>query len=300
MSTTIKRVDGQNFLYEYLQHDLRTSDPVLFRCIVRDMIIKLGIWLPRSMYQSLPILLPHVVRDASCRANKRLKRDEQWGSANSQGFLRDDNSLIKGLVRSLDIKSPNYRPYNNRRRGGGFWAAHVWDRTVDDQSATEDARTNSFVPNLVWLPASVAQLTDTSKSYAQWLVQALAQRLYRDVQLHVGLSPFVSDAWNQLLNENCFVSEQLPDPKELNFFELSPRFLDTRLRRIEASLSWLTWVGNGKSPTSRPSIPGRILPSRYGDSLKDLDPARAVHLSGHLERYLKAAKAAMYERSQVL
>lgn len=293
MSTTPKRVNGHNFLYEYLQHGLRERKPELFHLIVRDMVTKLGIWLPFAIYQHLPILLPHVIRDASCRANKKLNREEQWGSSNAEGFLRDDNSLIKGLVGSLDISSPSFRPYRNRRRGGGFWAAHVWSQTSDGKLATEDARTNSFLPNLVWLPANVAKLTDATQSYAQQVVQALSLKLYREVQLPCQLKPFVEESWDQLTTKDPEMIEDLADPDELNYFRLSPTFLGTRLQKIEASLSWLRWVCDGRPTTKRPSIPDKVLPSRYAMSLEGLDSAPMEKLMSYLDKYVAAVRTSM-------
>jgi hypothetical protein len=43
--------------------------------------------------------------------------------------------------------------------GKGFVASHVWRKLVNGSSAPQHALTNSFIPNLVWLPTQVAKLS---------------------------------------------------------------------------------------------------------------------------------------------
>ena len=288
---TKQTVNANNFLYEFLQHQLRQQDEDLYRHIVRDMVVKLGIWFPQSTYQQLPILLPHVVRDATARQNRKLNRKERWGSPNDTGYLRDDNSLVKGLVRSLEIHSPTFRPYMNRYPGSGFWAAHVWNRTNNGGRATETARTNSFLPNLVWLPASVAKLTDVQGDYAQLLVQAISSSLYRHTELRADLLQFTDESWNMLPPEASDLDDELPRLEELNYFKVTPKFIETRLVRIETALVLLRWVKNGRA-SDRPSTPGKILPRRYVEGLETMDSFDVEELCDYLERYSLAVRSA--------
>lgn len=146
-------VDGTHLMYHYLQKSLQDEDSELFQQIVSRLIVRLGIWFPPRIYRILPIALPHVVRDPSCRGTGE---DDQWSSPNDQGYVRDDNTLVKSLVRSFNIQSTHFPQYSGKKLGRGFVAAHVWSRTVDGQFTTRQAITNSFLPNLVWLPANVA------------------------------------------------------------------------------------------------------------------------------------------------
>ena len=282
-------VNATNFLYEFLQHHIRPQDDHLYRCIVRDLIVKLGIWFPLSIYPRLPILLPHVVRDASARKGARLNQEEAWGSPNRLGYLRDDNSLVKGLVDNLGIYSPTFRPYKDRYRGNGFWAAHIWNRTNDDKPATKLASVNSFVPNLVWLPSSVARLTDVKGDYAQLLVRAISKSLYGSVEVPLELLRFTNEAWNRLPTNETSFEDELPGPEELNYFKVTPRFLETRLIRINAALTLVRWVENGR-PSDRPVIPKRVLPRRYIEGLESMDSLDVEELSDYLQRYSLAVR----------
>lgn len=134
-----------------------------------------------DFYRKLPIILPYVVRDNSCRIKKPTGEDE-WGSANSKGFLRDDNTLLKGIVRSFKIKSMKILEYDGKKLGTGFVASHIWGKVSVDNNIMISSRhhkLNSFVPNLVWLPVQISKLTDREGSFAQSLLQAISYDLWR-------------------------------------------------------------------------------------------------------------------------
>ena len=81
------------------------------------MVCAMGVWLPLDVYERFPILLPWVVRDPTCRGHKSKGIPDQWGSPNELGFLRDDNSLIKSLPRSLPIQSESSADLDGARMG---------------------------------------------------------------------------------------------------------------------------------------------------------------------------------------
>jgi len=173
------------------------------------LLIDLSIWIPPSFCKKLPIILPYVVRDPSCRVKRETGEDE-WGSANEHGFLRDDNTLIKGLVRSFDIRSPTVRSYDGFRLGRGFVASHIW-RNVRIKGthmiSSRHHKLNSFVPNLAWLPIQISKLTDREGSLPQRLLQAISHKIYREISLP-----------REILN----LWEYLPFPEEFHdFFSVS-------------------------------------------------------------------------------
>ncbi len=134
--------------------------------LIKHLLIDLPIWIPTNFYTMLPIILPYVVRDNSCRI-KTSNDHYEWGSANSRGFLRDDNTLLKGIVRSFPIRSANIPAYNGKKLGTGFVASHIWGKiTVEDNSliSSRHHMLNSFVPNIVWLPLQISKLTDREGS----------------------------------------------------------------------------------------------------------------------------------------
>ena len=273
-------VDGTKFLHDYLQH-LAQGDRRQYRRILRDMVVKLSIWFPASMYEQLPILFPHVVRE-------RVPKP-QYASPNNKGYLRDDNTLIKDVVRSLEIHSSSFVPYMGRRRGNGFWAAHIWDKTSDGRFTTKIACTNSFIPNLVWLPESIAKLTDVEGSDARQLVQAISRTLYQNITVHDDLSPFTEEAW-QLLPTEAVGPVRVPNPRELNYFCITPEFIQNRLIRINAAHDLLKWVQDGRI-SARPDIAKRVLARRYIGGLESKASLNVTDLCTYLGDYREAAQS---------
>ena len=224
-----RRIDGNNVLYHYLQKVIVAREDDFSRELVRRLILDLSIWLPVALYRAAPVLLPFCVRDSSVKA-------KEWGSAGADGCLRDNNSALKLLVGHYTIDSPRPSVYPRSSRGHGFIASHAWRRIrIDGHSrfATTHPRTYSFIPNLAWLPAQVAKLTDHEGSYAQQVLQAISHALYAPA---AAAHPAVlAGIW-----------ESLPDPEldldvdlaQLNYFSVSPRSVSIRrgllLREIGA------------------------------------------------------------------
>src|SRR5207248_16566 len=101
------------------------------------------------------------VRDPLCRGNKTKGLPDEWSAPDANGYFRDDNTLVKGLPRSLSISSPeSSRVYGSAPIGNGFVSSHVWRMLRSGEYASRNPLTYSFVPNLVWLPGQVAALTD--------------------------------------------------------------------------------------------------------------------------------------------
>jgi hypothetical protein len=211
-------VDAKGLLYHFLQKDLRQQDVWLFQMLTTRLITSLGIWLHPDVYERLPVLVPYAVRDPTSRGDKARGIPDSWGEPNGAGYFRDDNSLIKGLPRSLVIEGPKGGPYAGGRIGSGFVAAHVFRDLESGEPSTREPLTYSFVPNLVWLPGEIAALTDRQGSFAQTYVQALAHKLYRHHPVVPSLQSLAEDAW-RLLPEPVGVPEQgLPDLSELHYF----------------------------------------------------------------------------------
>jgi hypothetical protein len=85
------------------------ENPEQFKDVVRGLILGLGVWLPPAAYERFPLLVPYAVRDAACRGDRRRGIPDQWGAPDSSGRFRDDNSLIKGIPRSLMVTNPSRR-----------------------------------------------------------------------------------------------------------------------------------------------------------------------------------------------
>ena len=170
-----KAIEPSNLLYHFLQHDLAADDVWLFHALVARLVVRLGVWMPVDVYARLPILVPYARRDPSCRGSVRHGMPDAWGSPDENGYFRDDNSLVKGVPRSMMVSS-TLEQYSDRHVTSGFVACHVWREIAGDQLASRNPLTYSFVPNLVWLPAQVAGLTDREGSFAQQFLQALSHQ----------------------------------------------------------------------------------------------------------------------------
>ena len=283
-----KVVKGADVLYHYLQKSLQDEDVWLFQMLVAKLVTALGIWFPPSGYGVLPIALPHVVRDPDCRG---LGPKDQWSSPNAHGYVRDDNSLVKGLVGSFSVKSPNFSEYRNRKLGGGFVSAHAWRTTSDGGYAARQAPTNSFWPNLVWLPTNVAKLTDREGSFAQTFVQALSTKIYRDAEVSAPLRSFADEAWALLPEVPEFPEQGLPDTADLNFFEVPTSFFQTRLKTIRIASAGLRCVEEGRP------LQGKVLHTRYTAGLVNVEPEAARLLRLRLDKYADGVEGAIGDLS---
>jgi hypothetical protein len=244
------------------------------------MVVDLGIWLSPSVYRRLPIPLPYAVRDPSCRGDKSKGLPDEWGSPNAEGLFRDDNSLVKGLPRSLPIRSPLRELYDGRRMGTGFVAAHVWRELRGTGLASRDPLTYSFVPNVVWLPSDVAKLTDREGSFAQTYLQALSMKIYREDRVGKGLESIVEQAWTKLPHPLGIPKEGLPEIADLNFFEPTEGFLQRRISKITEVVRAVDAVLAGRR------LEGRVIASRYTSGLPSVPHKTLDQLKSHLESYL--------------
>lgn len=222
------KVDGENILYHYIQKNLLSANSIsdFQKKLIEHFIIDLSIWIPTNLYMINPILLPFVVRDASCRKKNPSTGKHEWGMANEKGFLRDDNSLLKDIFNTCPIKSPEIKQYNKHLIGKGFVASHIW-REINgtEKLASTLPDTNSFVPNLVWLPKQISKLTDREKSYAQRLLQKLSYEIYRDVNK----DEYTNRIWSFLSKPKITIEL---DKTKLNFFEISEIWIEKRLKKL--------------------------------------------------------------------
>ena len=76
-----------------------------------------------------------------------------------------------------------------------------------------------------------------------------------------------------------------PREAELNFFAFDERWLDRRLKTLGLVSEALAGVARGEAPSTK------VVSSRYGSGLADLEPLVAATLSSTLSTYLSAASA---------
>lgn len=266
-----RRIDGNNAIYHYLQKVIVPREDDFSRELIRRMILDLSIWFPVELYRAVPVLLPFCVRDSSVRS-------KEWGSANAQGCMRDNNSALKLLVVNYTIQSPRPEVYPRSSRGHGFVASHAWRRIrIDEcsQYSTGHPRTYSFVPNLAWLPAQVAKLTDHEGSYAQQVLQSISAQLYHSAaEQHPG---FLASIWDSLPAPDLDIEV---DPRQLSYFGVSGRAITIRrnnlireIQSVEETISQSKPVG--RSPRS----------FRYLSTLSQVQPQDCTGLLAWLGDY---------------
>lgn len=110
----IKTVHGDDLLYRFLS-ELFAEESEELREVQQLMLISMGIWFPPEAYRRWPVMIPWVVRDPKCRKGPS---GDEWASPDADGYQRDDNSMIKGLPRSLAIQAPAQRTSSTPPRVG--------------------------------------------------------------------------------------------------------------------------------------------------------------------------------------
>jgi hypothetical protein len=276
-------VAAHRLFYHYLQKELLKSDIWLFQMLTARLIVDLGIWLHPRIYERLPVVVPYAFRDPLCRPNKKTGRPDSWGAPDARGLFRDDNSLVKGLPRSLNIRSHSSL-FKNRRIGTGFVAAHVWRELTTGELASRDPVTYSFVPNLVWLPADVAALTDREGSFVQTYVQALSMKIFRHHKVTPALAATVEDAWSRLPPPMGIPEQGLPELSALSFFEHSEKWLEARVRKVCLVADALAAV-----TAARPIGTKAVISDRYTNGLPHVAKGAAQELESHLRSFVNAA-----------
>lgn len=271
------KIDGQNILYNYFQKNILKNEDEFSKDLLKRLLMDLSIWIPISLYRRLPIILPYVVRDPSCRVKGDSGEDE-WGACNSAGFLRDDNSLIKGIIRTFQVKSPKISTYDGLRLGTGFVASHIWGNVSIAKKLMISSRhymLNSFVPNLVWLPVQISKLTDWEGSLAQRLLQAISHKIYEEI-------PMPSDI--SLLWKSLPYPEELQnldtDPACMNYFVVPDEWLEKRVKGLVSEIDAILSTGEVSKNKSR-----KIKSSRFLPTLKHVPIEKRLELNAWLTEY---------------
>jgi len=275
-----KVVHGDDLLYRFFL-DLFASEPELFARVPRLIIESMAIWLPLDVYKRFPALLPWVVRDPTCRGDKSKGIPDQWGAPNADGYLRDDNSLVKSLPRALAVHGPAGSRVHGSRMGTEFVASHIWRKVDHADLASRVPLLNTFVPNIVWLPSQVAKLSDLEGGIVQQTLQAMSRSIYGRANVDEHLREVVTDAWGLLPPPPTAVVDEV-DLDRLNWFVSTSRFFATRKGRLATVLRALETL-DANEP-----IEQKVITTRYGDGLHLVDPLRRNLLEQYLARFTES------------
>ena len=268
-------INGNSALYYYFR-DVDEKNRSIDKTLLKHLVRSLAIWLPIELYQRLPVLLPFVVRDPTCRKSNNKEKIEEWGSSDKKGYFRDDNTLVKAIPRKFMISSKNMA-YDKQTMGAGFVASHIWSK-LDSSSelATRDPLANTFVPNLVWLPSQISKLSDREGSFVQNYLQALSFSIYHGVKLEESKTEFVEKIWGSLPKPIQKIKVEKNLNERLNFFNMEEKDIEKRANKL---LRHIELIKNEQ-------VKGRVYCHRYLPSYSErpTKKARSV-LSKKLAEY---------------
>lgn len=271
-------VDGDNFLFRLFQEILELDTEIADQVV--DLVVEsAAIWFPPNVYKAMPVMLPWVVRDAKCRPHTKggIQYPDQWAAPDQHGFLRDDNSLIKGIPKSLVIHSGTNVHLNGFRLGKSWVAAHVWREVNLEKLASRDPRLNSFVPNLVWLPQQIAKLSDQEGSLLQTALKRASWSMYRNLEVNGAVREEVEKIWSLLPPAEA---TSRPFTGKWNLFDGHEKFLKSRSVSLRTTTRLLSRILEGGTLPEK----GRT-PPRYYQGIQKLPRNKLEALLAFLGPY---------------
>lgn len=277
LSSVAANAPRSSGIYRYLSEGMRSGrDAEEFTEFTVELIQDLGIWWSPEIYALLPVVVPWCIRDRTCRYDQG---PESWGAPRSDGYLRDDNSIIKKLPLSLLISGPEESRYRGQKPWRGFTACHIWRDLPSGDLAGADPWLYSFVPNLIWLPTWLAPLTDRQGGDIQAILQRTSIAFFGDVEVPDSLSSYVKESWSKLPPPAPGITLAT---ERLQNFEPVSAFFSRRLAYLNNFVSGCDEILNGRMPTKK------IICSRYTRGLPVLDHAEIRRFRNAMEQYRRA------------
>lgn len=212
---------------------------------VVELVLRFAVWLPVETFTKAPWLAPFAVRKVRIREepNAPGEKRDLWGLPDSEGYFTDDNSLIKSVVLRKSL-IPTTNAYGNSRLTAGLVCCHIWPHT------TASPLLFSFIPNLVWLPKSLAPYSDGHLARPPHVAHQVLQRvsLYRYFEHETEVaSDRVSLAWAQL-EAPAAVSVPLIVATELADGAAVVKLVNNRLERMCRFLAATLEFGSAPPP----------------------------------------------------
>ena len=243
-----------------------------------ELAIRYAVWIPTETFKKVPWLAPYALRKGRIRSDVRAPGDKRdlWGFPNEDGYFTDDNSLIKGVFRGRGVR-PSVSSYGQGRFKRGLVCCHEWAGT------TTNPLLFSFIPNLVWLPSSLAPFSDAHLAGEPHQVHKTLKQIsssrYRQLKTEVAQDR-VAEAWRSLQS----VELQTINHEQYEF-EIDSQLIDLvegRLSRITAFLEAII------ERRDKPQRFSRRYHAGYGKGIDPTTPAidKVVH-ADKLEVLLK-------------
>lgn len=190
---------------------------------ITGLVLAFAIWPDVDSYIKAPWLARYAVRRQRHRTDERSPSEKRdlWGMPDEKGYFADDNSLLKSTFKNSRISGPK-NPYKTSTLSTGLVCCHIWPAT------TSDPLLFSFIPNLVWLPKSLARFTDVYNGKdahrAHYVLQELSHSRYRHLNVEIAAED-CQLAWNKLKRP----TENLPGAIQYTKMDSEPK-LSARVR----------------------------------------------------------------------
>lgn len=243
--------------------------------MVEALVSALSIWLPVDCFRRLPVLLPHVLRDNGCRkewcgaghmkGSRGVGLRDLWSTPSPEGYVRDDNSLVKNLVNKAVAVSSRMDTLDGQKLVDDFVACHI-----DPMAAATDPWLNSFVPNLVWLPKPLDVFSDRNGQPVQAMLRRRSEMIYGISSTGLGYNPW--DVAKQGVS--------IEPHDAFNLFLIPSAWLQRRMSKIRCISRILAARIRGEAVEGSGS--GH---THYDQHLEELDPELLRPLTARLETY---------------
>jgi hypothetical protein len=226
-------VDADRVLWSELTERGITDIGQLSPDEIVELALRYAVWVPVDTYLHAPWLAPYAVRKIRIRTDPRApgpKRD-LWGFPDQNGYFTDDNSLIKGVFRNRSVESAS-SPYGSAKFATGLVCCHVWAGT------TTEPLLFSFIPNLVWLPRTLAPFSDAHQAgpahVLHHTLKCVSTDRYRTIEPVVA-APRAHNTW-RLLQADDITLGVVPRQNEFVVGDKLVNLVNTRLRKLEMFL----------------------------------------------------------------
>lgn len=255
------------------------------RAAARMLLIRSGVWMPVDVYRNWPVLLPWVIR------RNGLGNHEKGRASKATGLRLDDNAPVGKLKTNLPVSwggrlASTFQAKPLKQGGGEWWQCHCWSGLAADptRSTSTHPLTNSFVPNLVWLPYAIGRLTDDETLIFKDELRSIAWARYRNVRVAPGLAETVERAWERL-DEPQSLTVPADELALVNEFQVGQKFYKDRLKYVGQAWSAVNAL------LDDPDVDGlAVTPKTYAKSLRTIPHSARLALRDQLEPFAQAAR----------
>lgn len=264
------------------------------RDAARQILLRAGVWMPVETYRAWPVVLPWIVRDNSVAPskNKAAKTGKPLikTASPTTGLMRSDNSPVGGLKNDLPVRwagglGETFKSKPIKVGAHEWMQSHCWSfLSGTSQSAATHPLTNSFVPNLVWLPDALGRLTDDERLVFADELRSIAWARYRHVEVDPALYEVVEEAWS-LLEPPSSLEVGRDELTRVNEFVVPAKFYTSKIKKVLDISMVVEMLQEGVEVGAV-----GLTPAVYLESLASADAVAIAALQRQLSRFSVAAR----------